>query len=164
MARMVLPAASGRLPTSSAAAIAAPEEMPPGMPSLRASSRAVSSAVALLTLTISSITERVEDVWNEPRADALDLVRRVLPDRQHRTFLGLDGYDAQRRLAGLEHLADAGDGAAGTYAGDEEINIAAGVVPDFLRGGAAMDLGIGEVLELLRHHRVRRRPHQLFGG
>ena len=46
---MVLPAASGRLPICSAAAIAAPDEMPPGMPSLRASAREVSIAVARAT-------------------------------------------------------------------------------------------------------------------
>ena len=38
--------------------MAAPEEMPPGMPSIRASAREVSIAVGPLTLTISSITER----------------------------------------------------------------------------------------------------------
>jgi len=41
---MVFPAASGRLPIWSAAAIAAPEEMPPGMPSCRASAPQVSIA------------------------------------------------------------------------------------------------------------------------
>jgi len=45
---MVLPALSGRLPISSAAAIAAPDEMPPGMPSLRARAREVAIAVALV--------------------------------------------------------------------------------------------------------------------
>ena len=42
MASTVLPAASGLFPTCSAAAIAAPDEMPPGIPSLRASAREVS--------------------------------------------------------------------------------------------------------------------------
>ena len=70
----------------------------------------------------------------------------------------------KRRLARLQHLPDAGDGAAGADAGDEEIDIAAGVVPDFLRRGAAVNFGIGEVLELLRHHGIRRGAHQFFGG
>jgi hypothetical protein len=37
--RIVLPAFSGRAPIASAAAIAAPDEMPPGMPSVRAKAR-----------------------------------------------------------------------------------------------------------------------------
>ena len=51
---MVLPAASGRLPIWIAAAIAAPEEIPPGMPSVRASAREVSIAVALVVFGVVS--------------------------------------------------------------------------------------------------------------
>ncbi len=60
------------------------------------------------------------------------------------------------RLARLQHLTDAGQRAAGADAGDEDVNGALRVVPDFLRGGAAVDLRIGGVLELLRHDRPGR--------
>ena len=70
----------------------------------------------------------------------------------------------KRRLARLQHLPDAGDGAAGADAGDEVVDIAAGVVPDFLGRGAAVNFGIGEVLELLRHHGIGRGAHQFLRG
>ena len=95
MARMVLPAVSGRLPISSAAAIAAPEEMPPGMPSMRASAREVSIAVGAVDLDDLVDHGAIQNVRNEAGADALDLVRRMLPARQHRAFLRLDGDDPQ---------------------------------------------------------------------
>src|SRR6185312_4663480 len=80
----------------------------------------------------------VEDIRNEPCADALDLVRGMLPAGKYRAFLGFHRDDPQRRLARLEHLPHPGDGAAGADTGDKDIDAAAGVVPDFLRRGAAM--------------------------
>ena len=50
------------------------------------------------------------------------------------------------RLARLQHLADAGDRAAGADAGDEDVDLAVRVVPDLLGGGAAVDVRIGGVL------------------
>ena len=73
---------------------------------------------------------------------------------QHRAVLGLDRDHPDRRLARLQHLADAGDGAAGADAGDDDVDLAVGVVPDLLGGGAAVDLRVGRVLELLRDDRV----------
>src|SRR5690606_32787293 len=58
MTTICLPAISGRAPTSSAAASAAPEEIPTGMPSSAATRRAVANAVSLPMRTISSITSR----------------------------------------------------------------------------------------------------------
>ena len=56
MTTMVLPFMSGREATSSAAAMAAPEEMPHGIPSIRAALRAVSKAVSLPIVMTSSIS------------------------------------------------------------------------------------------------------------
>ena len=56
----------------------------------------------------------------------------------------------QAGLARLQHLADAGDGAAGADAGDEHVDFAVRVVPDLLGRRAAVDLRVGGVVELLR--------------
>ena len=69
---------------------------------------------------------------------------------------GSTAIDLNAGLRCLEHLADAGDRAAGADAGDEDVDLAVGVVPDLLGGGLAVDLRIGRVLELLRHEGVGR--------
>jgi hypothetical protein len=51
----------------------------------------------------------------------------------------LDGDHLERGLAGLEHLADAGDRAAGADAGDDDVDLAVGVLPDLLGRRAAVD-------------------------
>src|SRR3979490_2128768 len=61
----------------------------------------------------------IENVGNESRPDALDLVRAGLPARQDRALGRLDRDDAQRRPARLEHLADAGDRTARADPGPE---------------------------------------------
>ena len=61
---------------------------------------------------------------------------------------GSTAIDLHAGLARLEHLADAGDGAAGADAGDDDVDLAVGVVPDLLGGGLAVDLGVGRVVEL----------------
>ena len=63
----------------------------------------------------------------------------------------------------LMHFADAGDRAAGADAGDEDVDLAVGVAPDFLGRGLAVDLRVGRVLELLRHEGVRVVGDQLLG-
>ena len=60
----------------------------------------------------------------------------------------LDRDDQRLGAALLQHLADAGDRAAGADAGDEGADLAVGVAPDLLRGGAPVDLGVGRVGEL----------------
>src|SRR5262245_22081570 len=110
----------------------------------------------------------VQHVGHEARADALNLVPAGLQrlslhllrddragDRLHRNRL-------ERRFALLDDFADAGDGAAGADAGDEDVDLAVGVAPELFRCGLAMDLGIGRVLELLRHERIRNGPEHLF--
>ena len=73
--------------------------------------------VWLSTVTISSIDRRVEHRRHEARADPLDFVRSWLAARKHRRFRRLDGDDLQCWAARLQHLADAGDRAAGADAG-----------------------------------------------
>ena len=70
--------------------------------------------------------------------------------RQHRRGVRLDGDALEAGLARLDHLAHAGDGAAGADAGDQDVDLAVGVAPDLLGGGPAVDLRVGRVLELLR--------------
>src|SRR5207302_909270 len=80
---------------------------------------------------------------NEAGANALDLVPAGLDLlalhllRDHRTRDRLDRDRLEARLALLDHFTDAGDGAAGADAGDENVRLAVGVVPDLLGGGAA---------------------------
>ena len=49
----------------------------------------------------------------------------------------LDGDDRHARLLLLQHLADAGDRAAGAHARDEDVDGAVGVLPDLLRPSCA---------------------------
>jgi hypothetical protein len=49
-------------------------------------------------------------------------VRAGLAAVEDRALLGLDGDDLHGRLALLEHLADAGDRAAGADAGDDDVD------------------------------------------
>ena len=53
------------------------------------------------------------------------------------------------RVALLEVAGHAGDGAAGADAGDEHRDLAVGLLPDLRAGGAVVDLGVGEVGELV---------------
>jgi hypothetical protein len=68
------------------------------------------------------------------------------------------------RPARLEHLADPGDRPAGADGADEDIDGAAGVVPDLEGGGPPVDLRVGGVLELVEHHRAGDLAHELFGA
>src|SRR5205823_1202316 len=81
---------------------------------------------------------KVQHAGNEAGADALDLVRAGLERlavhllRDDRAVRRLDGDRLEARLARLDDLADAGDGAAGADARDEDVHLAVGVAPDFL--------------------------------
>ncbi len=57
-----------------AAVSAAPEEMPTGTPSRRATRRAVSKASSFVTVHDFIVNGRIEDFRRKARADALDLV------------------------------------------------------------------------------------------
>ena len=157
MRTIFLPSFSGRRPTSTAAATAAPEEMPTGMPSnARDQPRRVERG---LIADDDDFVDHaaVEDGGNETGADALNLVRAGLPAGENGRILRFDRDDLHARLARLQNLADAGDRPAGADAGDDNIDLAVGVVPDFLGCRAAVDFRVGGVFELLRHHRAGRR-------
>ncbi len=163
MTTIVLPAFSGLRPTSIAAAMAAPDEMPTGMPSSRAVNRAMSKAVWLPTVTTSSITSRSRIAGTKPAPMPWILCGPGAPPVQDGRVLRLDRDHAHARLAALQYLADAGDRSAGADAGDDNIDFAVGVVPDFLRRRAAVNFRIGGILELLRHDRARRRSDDFVG-
>src|SRR6478736_5226558 len=97
----------------------------------------------------------VEDLRDEVRPDALDLVRAGLAAVEDRRLGRLDAHDLHAGLALLEHLADARDRAAGADARDEDVDAAVGVRPDLLGGGAAVDLRVGLVGELAGEDRAR---------
>ena len=93
----------------------------------------------------------VEHLGDEPGTDPLDLVGPGLAARQHRGGGGLDRDHQRLGPPLLQHLADTGDRASGADSGDEGVHLAAGGRPDLLGGRAAVDLGVGGVVELLRH-------------
>src|SRR5579862_5461183 len=90
----------------------------------------------------------VQDAGNEAGADALDAMGRGSHRlaghllRDDRAVDRLDGDGLEARLALLDDLADAGDGAARADAGDENIDLAVRVVPDLFSGCLAVDLGV----------------------
>ena len=155
MATIIFPAFSALRATCSAAHTAAPAEMPVSSPSSRAMRRAVASASSLVTRTISSHSVRFEDRRDEADAQPLHHVRPLGVAGEHRRRIGLDRDAAEFRLARLEHVADAGERAAGADARYQNVGLTVGVAPDFFRRRAAMDLRIGRVLELLRHEVAR---------
>ena len=83
---------------------------------------------------------------------------------QHRAVLRLQRDHLQAGLAALQRLADAADGAAGADAGDDDVHLAIGVVPDFFGGAAAMDVRIGRIFELLRDDGIGIFRRQLMGA
>ena len=93
MTTMFLPAIPGRAPISRAAATAAPEEMPAGMPSSRAScARDVEGG---LVADRDHLVDdgAVEDLRHEAGADALDLVRARAAAGEDGGILGLHRDD-----------------------------------------------------------------------
>jgi hypothetical protein len=146
-----------------ATAAAAPQEMPTRMPSSVARRRAISTASSLSTCSTRSTTDEVERVGDEARADALDLVRAGLQFlagqllRDDRAFARLHGHGQDLlALHVLDVARDAGDGAARADAGDEHVDRAVGVVPDFRAGGLFVNRRVGWILELLGQEIFRR--------
>src|SRR5579872_1536881 len=87
----------------------------------------------------------------------------MLTARQDWAFLGFHRHHSQRGFARFEHLPDPRDRAPGPDARDKDVDIAAGIVPDFLRRRAAMDVRIGRIFELLWHYSIWCCAYQLFG-
>ncbi len=104
----------------------------------------------------------VENRRHETCADALDLVRAGLAARKHRRVLRLDRNHLEVRIAALENLADTRDRAARADAGDHDVHVALGVVPDLLRGRAAVDIRVVRIFELLRDDRAGGRCDDLL--
>ena len=52
----------------------------------------------------------------------------------------------------LDVARNAGDGAAGSDARHENVDLAFGIVPDFGTGGFDVNCGIGRIIELAGHH------------
>src|SRR5699024_6257282 len=96
----------------------------------------------------------VQAAGHEVPPQALGLVGAGLAAVEDRGLFRLDGEDLDLGLALLEHLADTPDGATGADAGDHGVDAPLGVVPELLGGGAAMDIDVGGVVELLDLHRA----------
>src|SRR5215470_232775 len=105
----------------------------------------------------------IQNARDEGGADALDPVRSRRTSGEHRRLRRLDGDEDDSRNLLLEHLADAGQRAAGSDAGDERVQAASHGAQDLQRGRATVDGGIRGVLKLLRHEIAGMLAHQLFG-
>ena len=139
---MRLPRDSGRRATSSAAHTAAPQRHA-GQDAL-ARGEQVRQLDRLLVGAGEHLVEQiaVEDLGDEARADALDAVRPGRPAREDGGRRGLDRDDARRRVVRLEHLADAGDRAAGPDAGDEDVDAAVELAQDLGAGAGRWASGL----------------------
>ena len=119
-----------------------------------------------------SIRREVDNVGDEARADALDAVMAGLK-RFAGEFLRDDGAVGGLDADGdewflevlLDEARDAGDRAARADSGNQRVDSASGVVPDFGPGRAEMNRRVRRVLELLQHHvAVRLGGHHLLGA
>ena len=163
MTTMFLPAASGRAATCRAAQTAAPDEMPTRMPSFVPTARAVSIASGNSTSMTSSMT-----LWSRIAGTKFGPMPWILcgpgvPLVSSGESAGSTAMTLRAGHALLEHLTDAGDGAAGADAGDEVVDLALGVADDLLGGGLAVDRGVRLVLELAGKDRAGDLGDELLG-
>ena len=119
---------------------------------------------ALLVVDAHDVVEdlQVHRRREEVLADALDLVRERLGDaplldevvveRPHR--IDADDLHAGHLLA--QELAGAAERAAGAHAGAEDVELAAGLLPDLRPAREVVSLGVGGVVVLVRVEAVRR--------
>src|SRR5262249_20082455 len=109
---------------------------------------------AVLVLDLDDFVDhvQVEDGGGEAGAETLDLVLARLHLlavhllRDYRAVDRLDGDGLEGGLALFDDFGNAGDGSPDADAGDQDVYLALGVIPDFLGGGAAVDLRVGRVL------------------
>ena len=90
-------------------------------------------------------------------------MRRRLAPRQHRAIYGLDRDGFERRLLGLDVLANPGDGASRAHARNKNVGAAVGIVPDLGAGGFEVNLGIRRIIELLQHVAIGNTGENFFG-
>ena len=90
-------------------------------------------------------------------------MRAGLALREHRGGGGLDGDNLNLWVLLLEELAHAGHGAAGANAGDEDVDLAVGVIPDLGAGRGFVDGGVGGVYKLAGDNAVGGLLLQLLG-
>ncbi len=164
MTTIILPALAGSHASSPAARSAAPDEMPTSRPS--SFGRATSPVERVVGGDLDDPVDQrgVEDLRDEPRADALDLVRALRLAGEYSRLGRLYGDELHVGLALLEHLTDAGDRAAGADAGDEEVDLTLGIGPDLLGRRLLVDRDVRRVGELAGQNGTRRVRHDLLGA
>src|SRR5581483_1962056 len=96
-----------------------------------------------------------QDFGNETRTNALNLVRARLATRQDGTICRFHSNDFEVLLERANVFANAGQCAAGTHAGNQNVDFAIGVVPDFRPGGLAVNFRICRIGKLLQDVAVR---------
>ena len=92
----------------------------------------------------------IQNIRHKTRSDALYLMGTRLAARQNRRIFRLHCDDFDRVTAGFQYLTNPGDGPARAHSGYKIIDLAIGIIPDFFRGGLAVNIGIGRIFELLR--------------
>src|SRR3954454_18467754 len=174
MATIVLPAMPGRLATVRAADSAAPEEMPPGIPSERARRRAWAKLSSLPTWMISSITSVSRMSVTKPAPMPWIGCGDGCPPESTGLAAGSTATICRPRLRGLGTLPQPVVGApvpppaAGARpppppARDPHVDGTLRVGPDLLGRGPAVNGRIGRVAELVRCHRGRMLGQDLGG-
>ena len=106
---------------------------------------------------------------DEPGAKPLDFVGagfqglagQSLGNDRRILWVHRDGL--KRRFARFDDLHAAGNRAASSDTGHQNIHLAVGVGPNFLGGCLFVNCHVGRIFELLRNPRVWRFPGQLFG-
>ncbi len=141
----------------SAAATAAPEEIPARMPSSSIRRRAVEMASSLVMATTLSISFRSRLPRNKASPDTLgfcadwfDLFAcQRLSDNRRVGWLNGNGNQIFFTFRAFNIARHPGQRTAGAYAGDKHINLTVGIFPDFRAGGFLMNFRVGRVAELL---------------
>src|SRR5262249_40002227 len=101
-------------------------------------------------------------------ADALDLgrARRELLALQclgdDRAARRLDGNGPEAGLALLDHFSDAGNGAAGADAGDQNVRLAVRIVPGLFRDFSTLYLTVGGIMKWINNNIIVYGPQPLI--
>ena len=98
----------------------------------------------------------IQRVGNKASTDPLNLVGTTFAAGDDRGFLRLDRHHFDGGFARLQSLAYAGKRSAGANAGNDDVDFAIRVFPNFLRGCFFMNGGIGRIVELAGDKGMRR--------